>query len=69
MPIPKIIERMLCDLNEKEIDDTIFAYYKNYGQNPKLLNDMIKTYISVILNERLDMWNPIPGLPFRLSAK
>lgn len=67
MTIPKIIERLLTGLNEKDIDDTIFMYYKNYGSNPRLLNEMIKTYISVILNEKLNNWNPIPGLPLYLS--
>lgn len=67
MPIPQIIQRLLSGLDEKEINDTIFMYYKQYGSDPQLLNHMIKTYISVILNEKINTWKPIPGLPFHLS--
>ena len=64
MPIPQIIKRILSDLDEKEINNTIYTYYKEFGSNPKILNDMIKTYISVILNEKLSAWNPISSTSY-----
>jgi hypothetical protein len=56
MPIPIIIEKMLENINDKEVNDTILTYYKSFASNPKILNDMIKTYISVIINEKLNQW-------------
>jgi hypothetical protein len=64
MPIPQIIKHMLSDLDEKQINDTIYTYYKEFGSNPKILNDMIKTYISVIVNEKLSAWNPISSTSY-----
>jgi hypothetical protein len=59
MPIPVIIQKIFQNLDEKEINDTILMYYKKFGSNPKILNDMIKTYISVIINEKINSWNLI----------
>jgi hypothetical protein len=64
MPIPQIIQRLLSGLDEKQINDTIYIYYKEFGSNPKILNDMIKTYISVIVNEKLNQWNPISSASY-----
>jgi hypothetical protein len=59
MPIPIIFEKILEGINDKEVNDTILTYYKTFGTNPKILNDMIKTYISVIINEKLNSWDLI----------
>ena len=59
MPIPIIFEKILAGINEKEVNDTILSYYKTFGTNPKILNDMIKTYIIVIINEKLNSWDLI----------
>ena len=56
MPIPLIIQKILEPINETEVNDTILSYYLSFGTNPKTLNDMIKTYISVIINEKLNLW-------------
>lgn len=63
MTIPKLFIKIFSDLNEREIEDTIFMYYKCYGSNPALLNQMIKTYINVIVNDKLDKWNAIKYFP------
>lgn len=62
MPIPQIIKGLLSLLDEKEINDTIYDYYVRFGSNPKLLNGMIKAYISNILNSELDKWTPIKSI-------
>ena len=59
MPIPIIIQKILENINSDEVNDTILTYYKSFGSNPKILNDMIKTYISVIINEKLNCWDLI----------
>ena len=59
MPIPQIVKSLLSKLDEKQINENIYDYYIRFGANPKLLNDMIKAYISNILNDELDKWNPI----------
>ena len=59
MPIPIIIQKILESINEKEVNDTILNYYKTFGSNPKLLNNMIKTYIIVLINEKLNSWELI----------
>jgi len=69
MPIPIIIEKILENINEKEVNDTILAYYKSFGSNPKILNDMIKTYISVIINEKLNCFNLINDNDIRMFSK
>ena len=62
MPIPQIIKGLLSQLDEKETNNTIYDYYVRFGSNPKLLNDMIRAYISHILNEALDKWTPIKSI-------
>ena len=59
MSVPKLFIKIFGDLDEREIEDTIFMYYKTYASNPALLNQMIKTYINVIVNDRLEKWNAI----------
>lgn len=59
MPVPRLFIKIFEDINEKELDDTIFMYYRLYGHDPALLNQMIKTYINVIINDKLDKWNAI----------
>ena len=59
MAIPIIIQKILGEINEDEVNNTILTYYKSFGTNPKILNDMIKTYISVIINEKLNCWDLI----------
>lgn len=59
MPIPIILEKILKDLDEKEINDTILTYYKSFGSNPKTLNEMIKAYLNVVIQEKIYSWNLI----------
>lgn len=59
MPIPVIIQKILEQINEEEINDTILMYYKAFGTNPKTLNEMIKIYISIIINEKINSWDLI----------
>ena len=63
MPIPKLFIKIFSDMDEREIEDTIFMYYKIYGSTPELLNQMIKTYINVIVNDKLEKWNAIKFFP------
>jgi hypothetical protein len=68
MPIPIIIQKILENINDKEVNDTILAYYKSFGSNPKILNDMIKTYISVIINEKINQWCLINNNDLRMFS-
>jgi hypothetical protein len=68
MPIPIIIQKILNTLDEKEINDTILMYYKSFGTNPKILNEMIKTYIIVKINEKINSWNLINDNDIRMFA-
>jgi hypothetical protein len=59
MPIPIIIQKILENINSDEVNNTILTYYKSFGSNPKILDDMIKTYISVIINEKINSYHLI----------
>jgi hypothetical protein len=62
MAIPQIIKKLLSQLDDQEINNTIYDYYRRFGSNPILLNGMIKTYISSIINDKLDSWTPIKNI-------
>lgn len=68
MPIPVIIQKILEDLDEKEINDTILTYYKSFGTNPKTLNDMIKAYLNVVVQEKIYSWNIINDNDIRMFS-
>jgi len=68
MPIPIIIQKILENINDQEVNDTILTYYKSFGSNPKILNDMIKTYISVIINEKINQWCLINNNDLRMFS-
>lgn len=68
MPIPIILQKILKDLDEKEINDTIMTYYKSFGTNPKILNDMIKTYLNVVIQEKIYSWNLINDYDARMFS-
>lgn len=68
MPIPVIFQKILEQINEEEVNDTILMYYKAFGTNPKTLNEMIKTYISVIINEKINSWDLINDNDIRMFS-
>lgn len=68
MPIPVIIQKILKDLDEKEINETILTYYKSFGTNPKTLNELIKAYLNVVVQEKIYSWNIINDNDIRMFS-